>query len=208
MRSNNPFDAVSYGLTLTVLLVRMNKNTQKRGMEGMNTNNWIITAIAALVIIIGGGWLVARERAGSMVSEEVGSSTDTTSSSSEVMTNEKPEMVSGASLSATPSVQAGGETVTVADQSAAEIVKVSNVTLSKPSWVAIKGTNGWVLGAAWFNASTENATVSLVKPMVKGETYQAVIYVDDGDKKFSLHAGDSLVTDASGAPVSSTFKAQ
>ena len=173
----------------------------------MNSTNWTIASIATLIIIIGGGWLIARERSDSMVSEDIASSTDTLGTAS-VTSGETSSSAASSAVLPTPSAFASGETVTVADQPAGESVLVANATLVKPSWVAIKGTNGWVLGAAWFNGSADAVTIPLVRPTVKGETYQAVIYMDDGDKKFSLHASDTLVTDVNDAPVSSTFKAQ
>ena len=85
---------------------------------------------------------------------------------------------------------------------------IADVTIQKPSWVAIRDTTDWVLGAQWFNESQKNVEVPLVRGMIAGKTYQAVIYVDDGDKKFRLHGGDTLVTDTQGAPVSATFTAK
>ena len=186
-------------------------------MDGTNTTTaWTIAGVIALVIIIAGGWLISRERSG--LTSDTASSTDTTltgrdstdttnTGSGPAMTGPKPVATSDTSVP-TPTMVAGGETVTVNDQPAGMVVKVENVKIMKPSWVAIMGTNGWVIGAGWLYASADNAEIELVKPTVAGEIYQAVIYVDDGDKKFSLHAGDSLVTSSEGAPVSSTFKAQ
>ena len=177
-------------------------------MDGTNsTTAWTIAGVVALVVIIAGGWLISREKSGT--SNDMASTTETVATA----TNKGD---SGSSMSAatsdtktpTPSVVAGGETVTVSDQAAGSVVNIDSAKLTKPSWVAIVGTNGWVRGAHWFNSSVENVSIELVKPTIAGESYQAVIYVDDGDKKFSLHAGDTLVTSSEGAPVSSTFKTQ
>ena len=83
---------------------------------------------------------------------------------------------------------------------------ISDARLMHPSWIAIKDTKGWVLGAGWFNASVEAVKVPLLRNTVAGETYQAVIYVDNGDKRFDLHA-DTLLVGLDNAPVASTFTA-
>jgi hypothetical protein len=101
-------------------------------------------------------------------------------------------------------VVASGETITVNDQAAGMNVVVTNVTLIKPSWVAIRDTRGWILGAAWFAAGAENVSVPLLRGTVAGQTYQAVIYVDNSDKTFDLHT-DSIVLASESAPVSATF---
>jgi hypothetical protein len=194
-----------------VVLVYLN-NFIKGYMDGTNsTTAWTIAGVVALVVVIAGGWLISREK--SAVGENA--ATDTSAVVASADTAEAPSTETTAGVTAvtssdvpTPTLVAGGETVTVNDQPAGSIVKVESVKLMKPSWVAIMGTNGWVIGAAWFNESRENVEVELLKPTIAGETYQAVIYVDDGDKKFTLHSGDALITSTEGAPVSSTFKAQ
>lgn len=176
-------------------------------MEGMNTTNWIIAAIASLIVIIAGGWLIAREKSGGVVAEQMATTTNSLATATDVTSSKAIDSAVTVGEKPTPTAAGSGETVTVKDQVAGNTVTVANVKLSKPTWVAIKGTNGWVLGAAWVNETSDNISVSLVRPTVKGETYQAVLYVDDGDKKFSLHAADTLITDVEGAPVASTFKA-
>jgi hypothetical protein len=102
---------------------------------------------------------------------------------------------------------AGGETVSAEDQAPGTSVALSQVTLKRPSWVAIKDTNDWILGAAWFYTSGENFSVPLLRATKLGEVYQAVIYVDNGDKKFDRHI-DTLLVSAEGAPVSATFRTE
>jgi hypothetical protein len=181
-------------------------------MDGTKTTtNWIIAGLVALVVIIGGGWLVARERSGN-VTGTTATSTDTTlddaASSSDTSTNTAGTNTSAVPESKNPVTSASGETITVIDQPAGANVIVADVKLTKPSWVVIRDTKGWALGAAWFNESRVSATVSLLRNTIAGQTYEAVIYVDDGDKKFTLHGGDMLVASSQGAPVSSTFTAK
>ena len=173
-----------------------------------STTNWIIAGLVALAVLIGGGWLVARERAGNMVTATASSTGALAAAVTDDTKKDTTAIVSTPAdpLKPTPTSVASGETITALDQPAGAYVVVADVKLAKPSWVVIRGTNGRALGAAWFNESTKSFVVPLMKPTVAGETYQAVIYVDDGDKTFTLHAADTLVTDTEGAPVSSTFK--
>lgn len=191
-------------VTLVSLPVRMN-NKNKGVMDGTKTTtNWIIAGLVALAVIIGGGWLIARERSNAstsgMASSTVETSTETTGSTKGSNQN--------TSVSTDKVASASGETVTVLDQPAGDRVIVADVTLSKPSWVVIRDTNKWALGAAWFPASAKSVDVPLLRKTVPGHTYEAVIYVDDGDKQFAVHGGDMMVTGSEGAPVSSTFTAK
>src|SRR5262249_16627222 len=117
-------------------------------------------------------------------------------------------MTVSAPTAVNPTSNASGETVTVNDQTAGASVTVADLTLMKPSWVVIRDTKGWALGAEWFYGSGKDLSISLLRNTVAGQTYQAVIYIDNGNKKFDLHCGDTLVTDSQGAPVSSTFTAK
>ena len=183
-------------------------------MDGTKqTTNWIIAGLVALVVIIGGGWLIARERSGTMAGANATSTESVSKTSGTAAENPNPAPTPSPSTASKPAVSnptsaASGETIAVADQPAGSSVSIADANLAKPSWIVIRGTNGWALGAAWFYKSGKNLTVPLVRKTVAGEMYQAVIYVDDGNKKLELHGGDTLVTDTQGAPVASTFKAQ
>ena len=104
---------------------------------------------------------------------------------------------------ATPT--ASGETVSAMDQPAGTTAHVASVTVMHTTWIAIKDINSRILGAHRIDASGENIPVSLLRAMVPGHTYQAVLYVDNGDGAFNLHT-DTLVVGSEGAPVASTFK--
>ncbi len=174
-------------------------------MDGTKTTtNWIIAGLVALAVIIGGGWLIARERSGATTSSTA-SSTVTTSTEAVGAAKGTSE---NTNVSTDKTSSASGETITVVDQLAGDQVVVADVTLSKPSWVVIRDTNKWALGAAWFSGSSKSVVVPLLRKTVPGHTYEAVMYVDDGDKKFAVHGSDMMVTGSEGAPVSSTFTAK
>jgi len=172
-----------------------------------NTRNWVITGISVIIVIVLVGWAIAAKRTGSPVigsgiantDKEVASSTNTKDTS-------KPE-ANFSRPSASETAVASGETVTTPDQPAGISVSITQATLKRPSWVAIRDTSGRILGAGWFAVSGENLSVPLLRATEAGQVYQAVIYIDDGDKQFDFHK-DTLVTSSEGAPVSSTFRAQ
>lgn len=168
------------------------------------TKQWLITGgiVAVLVLLV--WWGVAhRQPASPVVGNDETSATTTTEVTDGTIAASASDPVV---RPVTPTEVASGETVTVQDQSAGATVAVSQVTLKSPSWVAIKDTTGRILGAGWFYQSGENLSVPLLRSTIAGEAYQAVIYVDNGDKQFDFHK-DTLITSVDGAPVSSTFRA-
>lgn len=187
-------------------------------MDGTKTTtNWIIAGIVALVVIIGGGWLIARERSGAMagdVATDTASSTTTGAEAETASAAEATESVTTmpiakpapSPMNATAS--ASGENVTVVDQPAGNTVTIAEANIKKPSWIAVRDTRGWYPGAKLIAASDKNITIPLLRNTEAGKTYEVVIFLDNGDKKFSIHGGDMLVTSTQGAPVSSTFTAK
>lgn len=186
----------------------------------MDSRSWIITGSITLVLILLAWWGIAHLRAASPVvgsenakmvvqTDADGTQTAVMVSADEPTVTKKADAPTAptARVQATATAVAGGETVTTSDQAAGSQVTISQATLTRPSWIAIKDTKGWVIGAGWFAASGENLSVPLLRATKAGEVYQAVVYADNGDKKFDLHA-DTLLTSAEGAPLSSTFRAQ
>lgn len=103
-------------------------------------------------------------------------------------------------------VGTGDESVHVADQPAGTEVKVSSLSLSETGWVGVRDGDGRVLGASRFDAGKfENVTVSLLRATVAGDSYQVLLYVDDGDREFDLHK-DILISGPSGV-AGTNFKA-
>ncbi len=87
-------------------------------------------------------------------------------------------------------------------------VAAASLTLSQPSWIAIRDSNGRILGAAWFpKGSHSKVTVPLLRATTAGQKYQVQLYADNGDRMFDTHA-DILITGAGGAVAGTTFTAQ
>lgn len=165
------------------------------------TKQWVITGSIVVVLVLLLWWGVSHKRP---ASPAVGVTAVATTS------NGGTFEVAAPAPTVRPMPQtavASGETVSIDDQPAGTSVHLAQATLKSPSWVAIRDTKGRVLGAHWFGTSVEDQTFTLLRGTSAGQVYQAVIYVDNGDKKFDLH-GDTLLTSSEDAPVSSTFTAQ
>jgi len=101
----------------------------------------------------------------------------------------------------------GGEAVSAGDQPAGSIVVVKSVTLSELGWVAVRDSNGRILGATRVDVGAHEAVqVELLRNTTTGEHYQVLLYTDDGDKAFDLHK-DTIVTNSDGSVAGAAFTA-
>jgi hypothetical protein len=98
----------------------------------------------------------------------------------------------------------------MSDQFPGNIVYISTVQVSSPSWVVIQadnaGTPGKVIGSARFAAGINPGKITLTQSMVDGNTYYAVIYTDSGAKAFDA-TKDLPLKDAKGNVIMRVFKA-
>jgi len=179
-------------------------------MENDNTMywRWGVGIVVAVVIIIGAVMLIKGSQSPSRMGTDMGTSTSDSMASDTVNGTETSSVTpTGVSETARPSMTASGESITVADQAEGSAVDVSAMSLTKASWIAIKDTKGWILGAGWFPAGATSGTVPLVRNTQKGLQYEAVVYVDDGDKAFDMHK-DMLVSNTDGTLVNAMFMAK
>lgn len=163
----------------------------------------IIGVVIALVVglLLGYGWGRQMGGAGDIVmSDQVAAtSTAATSSASDLM---------GSGNAPVTGVVAEGDSLTLAGQPAGMSVAVKSVTLSQESWVAIRDSSGITLGAALFPPGTHtDVSVPLLKATEAGQSYQALIYFDDGTKTFNLKT-ETIVLNADGSVAGTTFVAQ
>jgi hypothetical protein len=85
---------------------------------------------------------------------------------------------------------------------------VTSATLSQEAWIAIRDASGRTLGAALFPAGPQsNVSVPLLRATASGESYQALVYFDDGTKTFNLKT-ETIVLNADGSVAGTTFLAQ
>ena len=166
-----------------------------------------IIAVLVLIILIL-GWQVFSGGTVKLPSTATTTS-ESTGGSSMSGSNESGSMSGSSSSSGRVPVVAGGEeSVSIANQAAGMEVAVASVTLSQPGWIAVRDSNGRTLGAAWFDTGTHTAvSVPLLRETTSGGSYQALLYVDNGDHQFDLSA-DTLITNSDGSVPGTTFSAQ
>jgi hypothetical protein len=164
--------------------------------------NQLIAGGIALVLIVGAWWLgMETGKVRSAPDPVSGTSQGGTSSNSNVPSNATPGTTSS------PSTPPSGESVEVADQAAGSIVALQSVTLVNTGWVAVRDNEGRILGAARFDEGTHTGVVELLRNTVAGNSYQVLLYVDDGDREFDLHK-DILVSEPDGRVAGATFVAR
>ncbi|OGG41054.1 hypothetical protein A2118_00620 [Candidatus Kaiserbacteria bacterium GWA2_50_9] len=158
-----------------------------------NKNNQIIAAVVVLLVILGVWWYASRGTGSPIVGNAPAESSTTSDDTDSNTAGTSSRGADDSDVTAAPTTAPSGEAVSVSDQSAGSMVVLGAVTVSRPAWVAVKDKNGWILGAARFDASVESGTISLLRGTVVGEAYTIVVYADDGDKLFDFHR-DMLVS--------------
>lgn len=102
-----------------------------------------------------------------------------------------------------------GYSLSVIDQTAGNVVHVSQIVTEEEAWVAIRedinGGLGNILGAARYAAGTHTGSVELLRGTEEDVMYYAVIYIDDGDKSFD-HQKDVLLTDVEDKVFATKFR--
>lgn len=102
------------------------------------------------------------------------------------------------------------DAVVVPDQKAGTRVIVSYVVFDDDGWVVIhEGTAshiGNALGATRFDAGEGSGVVELLRPIVAGSIYRAILYHDNGDREFSLDTDFPFLQNGN-QPVVTMFKA-
>jgi len=88
-------------------------------------------------------------------------------------------------------VSEGNEFLIIPDQETGGEVFVQQVSLTQPGWVVVHelsddGLLGNALGAQRFNSGTYSGAVSLLRVTEVENEYVAVLYRDNGDKRFDL----------------------
>lgn len=156
---------------------------------------WIIIGAAVLVLVIGGVWLIMRDRN----PEPANTTTNLPITTPTTTVTEGNNIPTG-----TITASNDGESVAVADQKAGSSVAITSMELTRASWIAIRDDKS-ILGASWFASSATSGSVKLQRETVSGKTYRAVVYVDDGDKKFDFKK-DRLIT-VDEAPLGVSFEA-
>ncbi len=156
--------------------------------NGIKTWQWIVTVVVIILLIVLGYKMFSG-------------------SSSAVVS--KTENVDTATSTATKVENANLNRIMVSDQAPGNKVYISSVQLSAGGFVVVqkdnKGTPGDIMGDKYFERGIYPGQVSLTSPTAENGTYYAVIYSDDGDKKFDSKK-DLPLKDSAGNVILKVFK--
>lgn len=99
-------------------------------------------------------------------------------------------------------VGTGMNAVSADDQPAGNTVSVA-VKVEKDAWVAVHedtgGKPGNILGAQLFTRGTSTGQIELLRRLMAGRKYYAMLHADDGDRQFDYTKDMPLVSSAGGA---------
>lgn len=134
--------------------------------QGIKAWQWVVTAIVVIVLIVLGYYMIKGGNGSSSLNENATTTEETANNNSEV------------------------NRVMVSDQYPGNVAYISSVQFANPGFVVIhedkNGTLGDVIGSTYFDSGINTGKVMLTKNTVEGKTYYAVLYNDDGDKKFNI----------------------
>ena len=122
--------------------------------------------------------------------EEVTNSTDSNAfTTTDGLTNGEA-LSHTASLPLAPAIPKGSRIgLSMDDQRAGTLVSVSGLEMKENHWIAVydqrDGQPGWIMGATRVRAGDSSASIELLRPTKRGETYYAGILSDDGNEVFN-----------------------
>jgi hypothetical protein len=181
---------------------------EKPSIDLNNTSNRVMVGIILALVFLGGWWLIARHAALRIAAFEAKQAE--TQESGLVADAGQADIgsVLGPLSDDTPKITASTESIDVLDQDPGLSVIVKGVALVQVSWIAVRDSSGRTLGAGRFEPGVHmGIEVPLLRATEAGQSYQALIYVDDGDREFDLHK-DILVTYADGSVAGDVFSVQ
>lgn len=152
--------------------------------NGIQTWQWVVTVIVIIALIIIGVMVFGGKDTAPVTTDDdaTTSVTDTTAVNRIVMSDQYP----------------------------GNVVYLSSVQVSAPSWVVIHSDNmgvpAKVLGQAKFEAGINPGKITLTQPMVDGATYYAIIYSDIAGSPFDATKNTPL-KDSKGQVIMKVFKA-
>ena len=154
--------------------------------NGIKTWQWVVTAVVIILLIIIGIWVFGNK---SSTPVDTGlTNTDQNTNTSTTALNR----------------------IVMSDQYPGNVVYLNSVQFANPGWVVVQvdnaGTPGAILGETYFDSGINPGKITLSSSMVDGGTYYAVMYSDNGDKKFTS-ASDKPLTDANGNVIMKVFHA-
>lgn len=121
--------------------------------------------------------------------------------------NAAPSTSNNATTTAQPSAPTAN-LLTISNQKAGNVVSASEADLLQPGFVVIKDgstASAKTLGASVILSASKNSLVFANAQTVRGKTYYAYLYGDNGDSKFG--SGDQILKDSSGNQIIVPFQA-
>lgn len=154
-----------------------------------NSNrNIVIGVIVLIVVVLLAAWLVFRQGGLSGNTAALGDLNNGTTTSS--------------TATSTPA------SLTVNDQFPGNIIYISEVTLPQGGWVVVRRNNngalGDIIGVGYFDSTVHVGEVDLAAATVEGDKYVAILYKDNGDRRFTT-VSDRPLLDAAGNQITSSF---
>ena len=152
--------------------------------SGIKTWQWVVTVIVIIVLIVIGVMVFGGKNSNAPTATETPLETD-------LVTGEVNRIV-------------------MSDQYPGNVVYLSSVQVSAPSWVVIQADNngvpGKIMGQASFDIGINPGKITLTQSMVDGGTYYAVIYKGSDNTTFDSTKNVPL-KDSNGQVIMKVFKA-
>ncbi len=144
-------------------------------------------------ILIGTAGVMAwKTRSVETINDEILNTTDSGAMTATDTLSKTQETIgkSASMLPLAPSIPKGSRVgLSVEDQIAGKIIKVSNLDIKDTNWVAVyderEGQPGYIMGATRVHAGDSAASVELLRPTEKGGKYYVGILGDDGSDTFN-----------------------
>jgi len=153
--------------------------------SGVKTWQWVVTVIVIIVLVLLGYYMIRGD--------------GTTPSTTGIDSTNDSTLVAGKDANR----------VVVTDQFPGNIVYLSSVQLANPGFVVVhkdnNGTPGDIIGSQYFDKGINPGRVTLSTPTSEGQTYYAILYSDNGDKKFDAKL-DLPLKDAAGNTIMKVFR--
>lgn len=171
-------------------------------------NNTIKQSYPTLVIVFVIAFLLGYGTSARIVNREKRSTEPQTAEGAAMEAGTADETTSAlAKISA--AVGTGMNAVSADDQPAGAMVSVA-VKAEKDIWVAVHedtgGKPGNILGAQLFTQGTHTGQIDLLRRLMAGRKYYAILHADDGDRFFD-HTKDMPLMSSAGGAISDEFTA-
>ncbi|XKT74376.1 MAG: hypothetical protein ACJKTH_03405 [Patescibacteria group bacterium UBA2163] len=146
-----------------------------------------IAGVAIGVVLVGLIWLFTGQGSNAEVPN------DATQQQQDIQNENNNTVLEQNEAGVLPTRAAQGESISLRDQVAGNVVLVDSAQFSGSVWVTVRTADSTrILGAARRDDGGTTIPVRLLAPTESGTQYEVVLYADDGDGEFD-HTKDILV---------------